>query len=696
MVKVLKFGGSSVANATNMSRVLEIVTEAILKNIEVVVVVSALKGITDALIRGGEFDLHTVWSSHADMVRRLFTGKERDEVLDELEKLYDLMLKAPKEQRVVFGEVFSSMILCRKLEAEGYEAIWLDSVELIIKGDLQKTYDNIGAYVGHATLPTIYVAPGFICGDGNGHATTLGRGGSDYSAALYAAGAGARALEIWTDVPGMMTANPKVVPQAATIPSLSYRAALELAENGAKVLYAPTVKPAMDAGIAFSIRNTFDPSLQGTVVGNNPLGGGWAGVTSTLGRICLVSEGPIREEGCALRLRDVLRRAGISAGSIDIKETLVYIDVAPEVADDAVRAIHREFFELSPLATVDLYIAGYGAVGKALTELVRRQSEDVAARIGKRLRVVGIADSKHYLIDREGLDERAMARFPANGTKGNFVDAMLSSASRGAWFVDCTDSVSLYRDYVRIREAGLNIASSNRRSLSVPYAEYVAIHSASPSTRLRYEASVGASLPMLDVLSRSAASSDEILSIEAVVSCTLNRILSEYENGAGTFAGLLRKAQADGLTERDPRMDLAGRDALMKLLILAREAGIPLEASDVQIEPVFSSEAGSVEEFYAALDAAESALSARRDEALSRGCHLRFTATLEKAAGAHGSYRAWIGVHEVRENHPAYHLEGTENAILIRTAFHPAPLLIQGAGEGARLAAATILSDILR
>ena len=736
-MKVLKFGGSSVATATNMSRVLDIVSDAASEG-KVILVCSAISGCTDALLSlAGSMDAaESIRECHEGIIRRLFTGVEREEALKEFEALYSEMLASPAEEKPAYGELFSTRILARKLAAEGYGTLWLDSRELIVKGDLSATYDNIRTAISGSprrgggvverdrpwsmngwdpsvslggtraqsarrwndTTPSagdvkIFVAPGFIAGDGKGHVTTLGRGGSDYSAALYAAGAEADALEIWTDVPGMMSANPKVVPAASTIPSLSYRAALELAENGAKVLYAPTVKPAMDAGIAFSIRNTFNPSHQGTVIGDNPFGSGWAGITSSGGRLCLVSEGPIREKGAAVRIKDVLRRAGIDIKKLEIRETFVYIDVDAAAADDAVRAVHRDFFELSPRDTIDLYVAGAGAVGKALAELIFSRSKEVAARRGKVLRIAGIADSRHFLIDPEGLGMAQLEALESSGRRGNFIDAVLETAPRSAWFVDCTDSTEIWRDYVRIREAGLNIVSSNRRSFAVPYAEYIAIKTASASTLLRYEATVGASLPMLEPLSRSADASDGIISIEAVVSCTLNRILSGFEKGEGSFAGLLRAAQEDGLTEPDPRTDLAGRDALMKLLILSREAGVPLDASDVVIEPIVEPAEGSIEDFYKALQESEAELEARRDAALSRGCHLRFTAALEQSGG---DYKARIAVREVPQNHPAYHLEGTENAILIRTVLHPAPLLIQGAGEGARLAAATILSDILR
>jgi aspartokinase/homoserine dehydrogenase 1 len=180
-----------------------------------------------------------------------------------------------------------------------------------------------------------------------------------------------------------------------------------------------------------------------------------------------------------------------------------------------------------------------------------------------------------------------------------------------------------------------------------------------------------------------------------VVSCTLNQILGGYQPGGESFASLLRKAQRAGLTEADPRLDLGGRDALRKLLILSREAGVQLEEQDVEITPIVPAELfqGTVEEFYKGLEAYEGTLSQIARAAEIQGFRRRFVASLEKTADG---YKAGIGIRNVPPVHPAYHLRGTENAIIVRSAFHPYPLVIQGPGEGAREAASSILNDILR
>ena len=292
MYRVLKFGGSSVGSATNMSRVLDIVEQEAQKG-RVVLVSSAISGCTDALealAAGGVLD-PSLRRRHEEIVRRLFTGAERTSLLERLDALFGELLRAPAEEKPTYGELFSTHILEAKLRSEGYRTLWLDARKLLIKGDIPLSYSNIRNAVA-ASDAEIFVAPGFICGTPEGGVTTLGRGGSDYSAALFASALEAESLQIWTDVPGIMTANPRQVRRARTIPAMSYGAALQMASHGAKVLYAPTVAPAMTAGIAIEIRNTFDPAGGKTVIGTMTGQEGLVGIASAtkgdLVEVCLV------------------------------------------------------------------------------------------------------------------------------------------------------------------------------------------------------------------------------------------------------------------------------------------------------------------------------------------------------------------------------------------------------------------------
>ncbi|MBQ9548346.1 MAG: aspartate kinase [Bacteroidales bacterium] len=715
MMQVLKFGGSSVADATCVSRVLDIVSNAAAQG-RVLVVSSAISGCTDALLALAEIPTGKYRKAaseglrlrHFQLIHRLFTGVERREAEVECSALFEELAAAPAEACVTFGELFSTRILARKLRCEGFDCLWLDSRALIVAGNEQESGRRIRAAVA-ASEARVFVAPGFIASDAEGHVTTLGRGGSDYSAALYAAALKADSLEIWTDVPGMMSANPRTVPAARTRPELSYETAFDLAERGAKVLYPPTVAPVMRAGIAFRIRNTFAPAEPGTLVTRLPAGAApeWMGVTSSRSEdgetalVSLVRSGAVGPDDLP-RVEETLRRAGIKPVSCNCADRAVEVRVRAQIEDDTLRALHAEYFENPPLSALYLFIAGYGAVGKALVEMIGRTAATIAERTGKSLCIAGLGNSRRCVVDLRGIGpHEAAARLEKGEDASVYLERILELAPRHAIFVDCTDSETLWEQYERLSRRGLDIVSANRRSLAVPYVQYAAMQAAARQNGcfLRYETTVGAALPILESMARGANSCDEITSLEAVVSCSLNRILSGFDGApGGRFAAALLQARRDGLTEDDPRVDLSGRDALRKLLILAREAGIALEAEDVDITPVVEPELLELplEDFYRRLEEGGAACLQEELRTSEPGLRPRFVASLERDPDRRLGFRAGIRVRLVDENHPAWSLQGTENAIIVRSTFHPSPLVIRGAGEGALQAASSLLNDIVR
>ena len=778
MLRVLKFGGSSVASATAISRVLDIV-DALGRDGRTVLVSSAISGCTDALLSISAAPSHEraalaepLKQRHLDIATRLFTGAERVAAAADVERLFGQLLAAPDAEIVTYGELLSTALIARKLACDGYRAQWLDARELIVKGDIDKTYTLLQQAFS-ATDAEICILPGFIARDGDGRITTLGRGGSDYTAALVAAALQADSLQIWTDVPGIMTANPRQVGAARTLPVLSYRAALEMAGHGAKVLYAPTVAPAMEKGIDIEIRNTFAPEGRYTVITDTEDAAPWIGLASQGEDLFLIGSSAADPSAAVKTVEAVLKEQGIAARSIVPEGSHLKVSVRESVLTPALRALHKAFFEVRALSEINLFIAGYGSVGKALVEMVGRTAATVAARTGKALRIAGIANSRRCVIDLSGIAPSQAGERLFTGGCTDFIGTVCAVAPKGSIFVDCTDSETLYRRYPELFQAGIGIVSSNRRSFAVPFVEYAALQAAARENGVpfRYETTVGASLPILESIARGANSCDEVLSIEAVVSCTLNQILSAYGSGV-SFASLVRAAQESGLTEPDPRLDLGGRDVLRKLLILSREAGVSLEESDVDIQPLLPPElfsasdaapegtrpplsagvtsvslegpvpgvspegssslgSASLEDFYRALEALEPHFAALAEAAARKGCRNRFVATLRRTASAPAStlpaspasapasasdtpasapaaasassaprarsgFTAAIRLEAVPETHPAYHLSGTQNAIIVRSAFHPSPLVIQGPGEGAPQAASSILNDILR
>ena len=701
-MKTLKFGGTSVSDATNISRVLDIVAAAARED-RVVVVCSAMSGVTDMLVRladccsaasdpaalsdaqsvscpgfasavsAASSDPATLSPGAAELIRslserhraaaaRLFSSDRLASVTDALDnhlsKLTALCLElsaanaasadtaALRASIEGTGELLSTTIIAAKLTDEAFPTTWLDSRELVIRDDMPLTYRKIREAVQQRPDTRIFVAPGFVARNSDGSACTLGRGGSDYSASIFAAALDASDLQIWTDVSGILSANPKQVPSARSIDEMSYEAAFAMASNGAKVLYAPAVAPAREAGIAIRILNTFRPSDPGTVILSRPEPQqcSWVGLAdkSIDGQslITLICEGPLDSETALRRSVSALRQAGIAPLDCSAGDSCIRLSVQPQLCSAALAAVHNEFFQRQDSRVLSLYIAGRGAVGRELERLI---GSGLARRSGKSL-VIKAISSDH-----------------------GFVDDLLSHPDRGAVFVDCTDSEDIWRKYAALLDAGFNIVTSNRRSIAVPYVEYRAMKQAALRNGLflRYETTVGASLPMLETIARSSSCGDRVSSIEAVVSCTLNYVLSSPL----PFVEALEQAREAGLTEKDPQDDLGGKDALRKLLILAREAGVPLDAEDVEIEPVAPDSCPDKD--------------------------MRFVASLVRDKSCASGYKARIALCKVGPEHPAHWLRGTDNAIIIRSLYHPTPLVILGPGEGAELAAGSILNDIL-
>ncbi|UOQ66206.1 bifunctional aspartate kinase/homoserine dehydrogenase I [Hymenobacter volaticus] len=298
-MQVLKFGGSSVATAPNLQRVAQLV-ETAARQAPTVVVVSALGGTTDALIEAGRLAatgsdeyrarLKYLEERHLEAVRGLLPIPDQSAVLslvktycNELDSVCDGIYSLGElsnrtlDRLVSFGELLSSRLLAACLKAHGVAHIWQDSRQLIRTNshygfaavDTAVTNQQIQEFVA-AQPSSVYVVPGFIGSDAQGTTTTLGRGGSDYTAAIFAGALAAERLEIWTDVSGMMTADPRLVTLARPIPRISYQEAMELSHFGAKVLYPPTIQPVMSQGIPLWIKNTFAPEDEGTLVEINP------------------------------------------------------------------------------------------------------------------------------------------------------------------------------------------------------------------------------------------------------------------------------------------------------------------------------------------------------------------------------------------------------------------------------------------
>jgi aspartokinase/homoserine dehydrogenase 1 len=812
---VLKFGGTSVGSPEAIENIIGIVNDKKHSGNTGVVVVSALNGVTDMLIAagraaergsgvGGEA-LAAIENRHKTIAGFFLKGTERDAAaseihasIEELRLLLDsvTILKelSPRTLDYVmsFGERLSAALIARIFRSRGIDAAFLDS-RLVVKTD--GNFGNAKALRGETAALTkahfgtnapLQVAAGFIGSTLDGTTTTLGRGGSDLSAAIYGAALDALEIEIWTDVDGFMTADPKLVKNAFTIETLSYSEAMELSHFGAKVLHPPTIQPALEKNIPIRIRNTFSAEKPGTLIcdtarieenGGNSVKGissignvtlilvqgtGMVGVAgfasrlfSALSRkninIILITQGsseysicfavlPEDGDSAAAAVRDEFAReiesfalgepvvteklaviavvgakmersSGISGkvfyslgrngvnviaiaqGSSEINISLV---VAQNDAAKALNSIHEAFF-LSGTRTVNLFLVGLGLIGGTLLEQIGRQREVLAEKYKIRINITGIANSRTMLFNDDGIPPNEAKKLLDGGESFDlkkFVAVMKNANLPNTAFCDCTASEELAGMYEEILHASIPVVTPNKKANSGAFDYYKRLteYSRDRGIPYLYEVTVCAGLPVISTLRDLHLSGDVVRRIEGVFSGTLSFIFNNFD-GSKSFSALVREAKAKGYTEPDPRDDLNAMDAARKALILARECSMPLEFSDVEIDPILPQacfKAKNVDDFFAELEKCDADFEKRRASAAAEGKALRYVAVVE-----HGSAR--IALRAEPEGSPFRSLVDADNIVVITSdRYTKLPMVIKGPGAGAPVTAGGVFADIVR
>ncbi|MFN2500418.1 MAG: bifunctional aspartate kinase/homoserine dehydrogenase I [Pyrinomonadaceae bacterium] len=809
-MKVLKFGGSSVGNAEAIEKVVGIISAAAGEE-RCVVVVSAMQGVTDSLIAAGrsaergDDDYVEILTStrdrHVSAIQDLFATEADPPVLNFVESTIDELQNICRGVRLIgelsmktldrilsFGELVSSRIVSAKLDYAGIASGWVDSRSLISTDsnhgfaavEFAKTNERIKEFFERSES-NLFILPGFISSDPGGYTTTLGRGGSDYTASVIAAAIDARILEIWTDVSGMMTADPRFVKNVRQITHITYREAMELSHFGAKVIYPPTIQPVMAKGIPVAIKNTFAPDDHGTLVESRSTadrdiirgitsidgitvlsleGSGMVGIpgfskrlfealsqakinvilitqSSSEHSICVAIEersaatakrvvdeefefeinigriDPLKVEngfsilalvgdrmrehpGVSGKMFTTLGHNGINIHAIaqGSSERNISAIIAAKDVRKAVNTLHEEFFS-DGNKQINLFVAGVGTVGSRLLEQLNRQRQTLADDLRLNVRVVGIANSKRALIDVEGL-RAASADDLSTAHKmsvGQFTDGILEQNLRNSVFVDVTASPAVVETYPKLLAKSVSVIACNKIAASSGFDNYTQLKALAREfgTNFFFETNVGAGLPVINTLNDLLRSGDSVTRIEAVLSGTLNFVFNNYD-GSCAFADVVRQAQDEGYTEPDPRLDLSGTDVARKILILAREAGHPMEISDVDNTSFLPESCfeGTVQDFYREMERHDSHFRAMFDEAASKGLTLKYIASLDNGTAS-------VGLQSIGLEHNFAKLSGKDNAVLFfTTRYHEQPLVIKGAGAGADVTAAGVFADIIR
>lgn len=803
-MKVLKFGGSSVANTDAIKKVKQIIEQE--KEKEIVVVVSAMGGVTDSLYQIAEQaaagdeqylqELSTLRNRHITVANETIEYN-RGIILDNINrKLDDLsnILKgvfligdlSQKTSNVIvsYGERLSSLIVSGTIKDFEH----FDALSLIKTTPYHKKYSVNFPETESKIINTLKnkkaIVGGFISTDINtGDITNLGRGGSDYTASIIASVLGASSLEIWTDVDGFMTADPRVIPHAYTIPELSFLEAMELCNFGAKVLYPPTIYPAYHKNIAIKIKNTFNPSAAGTTISNQVTRNGEAlikGISSIndTSLITIQGLGMVGVIGVNYRIFKALAKKGVSVFFVSqaASENNTSIGVSTIDADLAVEILEEEFsgeiisgeinrirvqkslatvaivgesmkdtpgivgklfgtmgrnginiiacaqgagetnvsfvikienlqktlglihdsFFLSECQVLNIFISGVGLVGGNLIEQIRKQQTKLKEENSLDIRVVGISDSKRYIFAEDGLSldsyREQLRESKNNSTPSIYANKIIDANIFNSVFVDCTASTSVATIYEQLLSHNISVVAANKVAASSKYEHY---HKLKELARLKgvkylFETNVGAGLPIISTINGLMKSGDKILKIEAVVSGTLNYLFNEMNENI-PLSKAVRLAMEAGYAEPDPRLDLSGMDVIRKLVILSREAGYHVEIDDVK-KDLFLPDSffeGSTDDFWNILPSIDEKFERRRRELVAEGKKWRFIATMDRGELS-------VALREVDSTTPFYHLEGSNNVILLTTErYNEYPLQIKGYGAGAGVTAAGVFADIV-
>ncbi|MFH1852553.1 MAG: aspartate kinase [Candidatus Neomarinimicrobiota bacterium] len=428
-MKVMKFGGTSIAAAERIEHALDLVETALATD-RVTVVASAFGGVTDQLIElmelalaGNDYatGLAELQRRHRKMVYRLVNRADEAAVFGQIQiaitDFRDLLEKIrqnselsdqDRDRGMSCGEYLSTLIVAAALRSRGLEAEQLDARQVVLTDDhfgqafvhYQKSYDRIRTYLRGRTW--LQVVTGFIGATEDGRTTTLGRSGSDYTAAIFGAALNAGVIEIWTDVDGIMSADPRVIKGAGTIPHLTYEEAMELAHAGARVIFPPTTIPALYKGIPIHIRNTLNSGHPGTLITRSrKLNGEVAVGISSLSDITLIrlqGAGMVGRYGVIGRTFAALAQEKINIILVSqvFSEHSICFAIDPCETPQAVAALEQEFsFEMENRyideIKVEEHLSLMALVGEGM-----RQCPGIAGRVfntlgRKNINVIAIA-----------------------------------------------------------------------------------------------------------------------------------------------------------------------------------------------------------------------------------------------------------------------------------------------------------------
>ncbi len=820
---VHKFGGAALADTRSIRAATEIIAQ---QRRPLVIVVSALHGITDLLAdliaaaeRGDLAAVNAGTASfrerHRKVVNELLPRRDARAMLSRVDAASDGLEALARALTVLgeasprirdhilsHGERLSGDVLASTLAARDLPVHLVDPVEVIITdgpyGDASPDPAATRESARKVIAPLlrkggIVVVPGFLGRAPDGGTATLGRGGSDLTATSLARALDATAVTLWKDVPGLLTADPRVVPEARLLPLVHPSEAAELAYYGAKVLHPRALLPVVGKRISLWVRPFAHPAAPGTEISTRresdppPVRSLSAVPSQTL--LTVAGSGILGVPGMSARTFGALQTAGISVSLIAQASSEYTIDftVPAELAGPAIEVLKRAFraeianreievprarTDVAILAVVGRRMAGHPGIAARVFEALeaaevnvvaiaqgsaehnisivvdsgdvpaalkrihsafqlakagggrprRRTGKDLvllgAGTIGRAIltmiaanptrfstiRLVAVIDRSGMVSDPAGINPDGMRRIVAAKEAGkslatlpdgaalspaDALEALVDQALIRPVLVDATAADTMPLLHVAA-EAAFDIVLANKRPMTAPLGSFAELEAklARHGGRLRYEATVGAGLPLAMAVRQLIETGDRITELEGSLSGTLALVLSAIETGM-PFSEAVQQAVTNGMTEPDPREDLSGMDVARKTLILARMLGHRREMSDVELEGLVSgTRSGSLATWLANLPRGDVAWRRRVERASDAGGVLRFVASISA-----GYARA--GLEIVAHDHPLGQLKGSANRLVIRSHRYREPMIITGPGAGPDVTATGVLADVL-
>lgn len=708
-INVHKFGGSSLATTACIERVIAIIRQHCQLND--IIVVSANGDTTDAL-----FTIFAQSVNHNDELPASIATLENEQstLISSLlntssaVRLIDYLIRDIKQLKLwladnaqkfesdilALGELWSARLLSAVLNERVCPSYMVDSRDFLQLKDEQTS--DVDYCLSREKFTEIQeneklsVVTGYIAKGLNGGTCTLGRNGSDYSATIVAALAGAKNVTLWTDVDGIYSADPRVVPLARKLHRLPNAVAKELGRLGNPVLHAKTLKPLVNHKTHLHVASSFDPEISGTEIGsfgqiakqeisvtylNELILATSTSFTGRSGELAIEAFSPIcadvtkgylvvpqvqqkaLSEWLASHDTEVLfkpvsiiaavgyqlakqadmrarfRRAMKDQRALHFvssHNTHSYITVLPDNCTiELVNRIHADMTKDSK--NIALVVAGLGNIGERFIEMLPQQIQRLS--VLDNVHLVGLIGSRKGLINHDGIDVNKAVKHYQTYAKPYNSEQLLSWLTHHPYdelvIVDITPSEDFSALYPVFFEQGIHVIGANKWAASSSTENYNALLNKSINNNCLWlgNTTVGAGLPINASIDELLKSGDEINEISGIFSGTLSWLF-QYYDGTTAFSTLLNKALAEGITEPDPREDLSGRDVQRKLLILARMAGFELSLDDIDCESMVPSALKDIplSEFLSRTTELDDYFSSRLEDAKSNEQVIRYIA----------------------------------------------------------------------